>query len=95
MFVARAMPRIVSTSRASRSLATSSGTVSSGGMRVAGVPSRGENLNVNPSANPTSRTTLERLLEILVRLARKADDHVGRERRARESPARSFATHSR
>ena len=27
-------------------------------MRVAGVPSRGENLNVNASSNPTSRTAL-------------------------------------
>ena len=51
-------------------------------MRVAGVPSRGENLNVNPSANPTSRTTLERLLEIFVGLAGEADDHVGRHRQA-------------
>ena len=56
------------------------------GIRVAGVPSRGENLNVKPSAKPTSRTTLERLLEILVRLAGEADDDVGRHATAPESP---------
>ena len=41
-----------------RSAATSSGTVSSGGSLVAGVPSRNEKMKVNASANPTSRTAL-------------------------------------
>ena len=64
-------------------------------MRVAGVPSRGENLNVKPSAKPTSRTDVERLLEIVVGLARETDDDVRRHATAPESPRAACATQSR
>src|SRR6476646_2186157 len=58
MFRAREAERTVSMSRASRSDATSSGTVSLSGIRVAGVPSRGENLKVKASSKASSRTAL-------------------------------------
>src|SRR5205814_2235362 len=59
-FLWRATPRTVAMSRSSRSPATPSGMAP--GMRVAGVPSRGEYLKVKASSKPTSSTS-ERVAE--------------------------------
>ena len=77
-FRSAAMRCTTSTSRSSRSCFTSSGTWS--GSAAASVPERGEKMNVNALSNRTSSTTASGLLEVLVRLAREADDEVGAER---------------
>ncbi len=55
MFRSREIPRSVAKSASYRASTTSGGTVHSAGIRVAGVPSRAENLKVKASSKRTSR----------------------------------------
>ena len=53
-------------------------------MVAAGVPGRIEYWKVKALANRAARTTSQRLLEVLLGLAREADDDVGGDRRVRD-----------
>ena len=62
--------------------------------RAAGVPGRGEKAAANTCSKRTWRSSVERVLELRVRLATETDDDVGREDDARDG-VRSLSTSSR